>query len=475
MMETESGCSAANTDIPPLRSGRAYYYPEVKDEDWNDWRWQFRNRVTTLEELSKHLQVPAEEWEIRRGILRDFRMGITPYYLSLVDAGDPQDPLLKQVVPVKEEHEFRDLGEEDPLGEEQFSPVPGITHRYPDRVLMVISNSCAIYCRYCTRKRIMYEDAVPEVEIDRMVDYIARTPSVRDVVVSGGDPLNNSTSKLEKILAKLRAIPHLEMIRIGSRVPVALPQRITDELCEMLQKYHPLWINVHYNHPNELTPEAAKACDKLLRAGIPLNNQSVLLRGVNDDVTTMKALIHGLLRMRVRPYYLYQCDPVRGTEHFRTTVSKGIEIMEGLRGHTSGLGIPTYVIDAPGGGGKIPVTPQYLLSYDPSEGRAIVRNFQGKVYEYLEPRHLVAAANEAKSTQVGATRAAKKSRKASAPSRTTKPSTPRAPKPAALAGSNGTRKKSGPIVGKSGWVHRGVHHEHGGSAAEAPPASNPAP
>ena len=369
----------------PRSRGRRHYFPGISDADWNDWRWQFRNRVTTLEELSRHITVRRDEWDLHAQILSDFRMGITPYYLSLIDARDTNDPLLRQVVPLREEYEYRAIGDEDPLGEEKFSPVPGITHRYPDRCLMVISNSCAIYCRYCTRKRIMYEDATPDVEIDRMVDYIARTPSIRDVVVSGGDPLTYSTPKLESILSKLRAIPHLEIIRIGTRVPVALPMRIDDELCAMLQKYHPLWINVHYNHPNELTADAARACDKLSRAGIPLNNQSVLLKGVNDDVATVKRLVHGLMKMRVRPYYLYQCDPVRGTEHFRTTIQKGIEIIEGLRGHTSGLAIPTYVVDAPGGGGKIPVGPQYLLHYSPTEGRAILRNFQGKIYEYFEP------------------------------------------------------------------------------------------
>ncbi|HVS08305.1 MAG TPA: KamA family radical SAM protein [Planctomycetota bacterium] len=368
------------------RIGRAHYFPRVADADWEDWRWQFRNRVTTLEELSSLLHVPERELEARAAVLRDFRMGITPYYLSLIDADDPHDPILRQVVPLEEEFTYRAVGEEDPLGEEQFSPVPGITHRYPDRVLMVISNSCAIYCRYCTRKRTMYEGATPEVEIDRMVDYIARTPAVRDVVVSGGDPLNYATAKLEPILAKLRAIPHLEIIRIGTRVPVALPQRIDEELCAMLQRYHPLWINVHFNHPRELTPEAARACDRLSRAGIPLNNQAVLLKGVNDDLGTMKGLCQGLMRMRVRPYYLYQCDPVRGAEHFRTPISRGIEIIEGLRGHTSGLAVPTYVIDAPGGGGKVPVGPQYLLHYDAAKGRALVRNFQGRVYEYLEPK-----------------------------------------------------------------------------------------
>ena len=364
-------------------AGRRLYYPDVPDSQWFDWKWQFRNRITTLEELHEKIPFPEEEWAIRREVLRDFRMGITPYYLTLMEKDDPEDPLLRQVVPLVEEHEHRADGLEDPLGEESYSPVPGITHRYPDRCLMVVSNSCAIYCRYCTRKRIMYEDAVPDMELQAMVDYIAATPTIRDVVISGGDPLTYSTDKLERILSKLRAIPHLEIIRIGSRVPVSLPMRVTDELCEMLQKYHPLWINVHYNHLNEITTDAARACDKLSRAGIPLNNQSVLLRGVNDSVASMKALVHGLMRMRVRPYYLYICDPVRGANHFRTTVAKGIEIMEGLRGHTSGLAIPQFVVDAPNGGGKIPVNPQYLLAYD--NGRAILRNFQGKVYEYQDP------------------------------------------------------------------------------------------
>lgn len=397
-MIQSSGLAAA---VAPRRIGRSHYYPNVTDAEWNDWKWQFRNRVTDLDQLMKLLPIPENERELRREVLRDFRMGIPPYYMALIDADDPHDPILRQAVPIAEEYTYRDVGDEDPLGEESYSPVPGITHRYPDRVLMVISNSCAVYCRYCTRKRIMYEDAVPEMEIDRMVDYIAQTKTVRDVVVSGGDPLTNSTAKLESILAKLRAIPHLEIIRIGTRVPVSLPQRIDAELCEMLQKYHPLWINVHFNHPRECTPEAARACDLLSRAGIPLNNQAVLLKGVNDSVEIMKGLVHGLMKMRVRPYYVYHCDPVRGSEHMRTTIAKGLEIMEGLRGHTSGLAIPQYVIDAPGGGGKVPVNPNYLLHYDPKKQRAILRNFQGRIFEYYEQlpeeemlqRRLVASAN----------------------------------------------------------------------------------
>lgn len=426
--ESVSSPSAPARPPHPPPSGRARYFPAASDAQWNDWRWQFKHRITTLDELAQLIPIPAAENAVRREVLRDFRMGITPYYLSLVDADDPDDPILRQVAPIVEEYVYRAVGEEDPLGEEQHSPVPGITHRYPDRVLMVISNSCAIYCRYCTRKRIMYEDAVPDVEIDRMVAYIARTPSVRDVVVSGGDPLTCSTKKLESILAKLRAIPHLEIIRIGSRVPVSLPQRIDDELCEMLQRYHPLWINVHFNHARELTPDAARACDKLSRAGIPLNNQSVLLKGVNDSLEAIRALVHGLMRMRVRPYYLYQCDPVRGAEHFRTPIDKGLEIIEGLRGHTSGLAVPTYVIDAPGGGGKIPINPDYLLHHDAGRGKAILRNFQGRVFEYVEP-HGRAAGTPAPSSSGNGHHARG-------------------------GGGNGAHSDE-PAVGKSQWVHRG--------------------
>ena len=416
--------------------GRSRFFPQATDAEWNDWRWQFKHRITRLEELAALVPFPEKEWEMRREVLRDFRMGITPYYLSLVDPEDPADPILRQIAPIVEEYVYRDVGDEDPLAEEAYSPVPGITHRYPDRVLMVISNACAIYCRYCTRKRIMYEDAVPDVEIDRMIDYIARTPAVRDVVVSGGDPLTYGTKKLEGILGKLRAIPHLEIIRIGSRVPVSLPQRIDAELCAMLARHHPLWVNVHFNHPRELTADAAAACDRLLRAGIPLNNQAVLLKGVNDDVDTMRALCTGLLRMRVRPYYLYQCDPIRGGEHFRTPISKGIEILEGLRGHTSGLAVPTYVVDAPGGGGKIPVGPTYLLHHDPKRKRALLRNFQGRIFEYREPTG----------------RAGPMPSKARRGGGELKPALPRAQKIPATPEENGSPKRS---AGKSAWVHRG--------------------
>jgi lysine 2,3-aminomutase len=400
--------------------GRAMYYPAIADPQWYDWKWQFKNRITTIEELGRQIFIPQEELRIGREILRDFRMGITPYYLSLVDRDRPDDPVLRQVAPDRDEHTHRADGEEDPLDEEKFSPVPGITHRYPDRCLMVVGNVCAIYCRFCTRKRIMYEDALPEMELRAMLDYIARTPAIRDVVVSGGDPLAFTTAKLERILSGLRAIPHVEIIRIGSRVPVSIPMRVTDELCDMLSKHHPLWINVHFNHPNEITPDAARACDKLLRAGIPLNNQAVLLRGVNDSVPVMRNLVHGLLKMRVRPYYLYVCDPVRGATHFRTSVAKGVEIIEGLRGHTSGLAIPQFVVDAPGGGGKIPVNPEYLLSH--ADGTSVLRNFQGRIFQYRDPVDLSAAPRGCESD--------------SAP----------------VAPSVGEVDPS--VVGKSSWVHR---------------------
>lgn len=366
--------------------GRRHYFPDATDAEWYDWRWQFRNRLTRLDHLCRLLPAQVAGNGALREVLREFRMGITPYYLSLIDPDDPRDPIARQVLPLAEESSDLSLGTDDPLGEEMHSPVPGITHRYPDRCLMVVSNSCAIYCRYCTRKRIMAEDVVSDLALDRMLDYIARTPSIRDVIVSGGDPLGFATDKLDRILGGLRAIEHVEIIRIGSRVPVALPMRVDDELVTMLARHHPLWINVHFNHPNEITPDAARACDRLSRAGIPLNNQSALLRGVNDDEAVLRALCHGLMQMRVRPYYLFHCDPVRGADHFRTTIARGVELIESLRGHTSGLAVPQFVVDAPGGGGKIPVNPQYLLAYD--RGRALLRNFQGRLYEAQDPLDL---------------------------------------------------------------------------------------
>jgi lysine 2,3-aminomutase len=371
-------------ELAPV-SYRDYYYPGVRDDEWHDWRWQFRNRVTTLAQLDRFFPLTTDERTALKEILHEFRLGITPYYLSLIDPQDRADPMRIQAVPTIAEFLDRNSGQEDPLGENQFSPVPSIVHRYPDRCLLIATNACALYCRYCTRKRIMHEGEAPPPRsvLQTAVDYIARTPAIRDVIVSGGDPLTWSTDRIEELLRQLRAIPHLEIVRIGSRVPVTMPQRITPELCAMLDRYGPIWINVHFNHPREVTADAARACDRLLRCGIPLNNQSVLLKGVNDDADTIRSLVHALMRIKVRPYYLYHCDRVHGAEHFRTTVEKGLEIIESLRGHTSGLAVPTYVIDAPEGGGKVPIQPQYLVSY--RGGRAILRNFQHRVFDYLDP------------------------------------------------------------------------------------------
>jgi len=366
-------------------SYRGYYFPRVSDHEWNDWRWQFRNRVTTLAELDQFFPLAEDDRKALAHVLHEFRLGITPYYLSLINPHDPADAVRVQAVPSMAEFLDQECGEEDPLSEDQFSPVPCIVHRYPDRCLLIATNACALYCRYCTRKRIMHEGEAPPPRsvLKAAVDYVARTPAIRDVIVSGGDPLTWSTARIEDLLRQLRAIPHLEIIRLGSRVPVTLPQRITPELCAMLDRYGPIWINLHFNHPREITADAALACDRLLRCGIPLNNQAVLLRGVNDDAETIKSLVHALMRIKVRPYYLYHCDRVHGAEHFRTTVEKGLEIIEKLRGHTSGLAVPTYVIDAPEGGGKIPIQPEYLLSYQ--GGKVVMRNFQNRVFHYQDP------------------------------------------------------------------------------------------
>jgi lysine 2,3-aminomutase len=382
------------------RRGRERFYPDASEAEWFDWRWQFRHRITGVDELAAKLPFAQNERAARQAVMREFRMGITPYYLSLIDADDAHDPLARQVLPRPEEGSRLSSGSEDPLAEEAHSPVPGLTHRYPDRCLMVLSNSCAIYCRYCTRKRIMSEDVVSDVDFERMVDYVRGTPAIRDVILSGGDPLTFALEKLDRMLARLRSISHVEIIRIGSRVPVALPMRVDDRLARMLARHHPLWVNVHFNHPREITPDAARACACLSRAGIPLNNQAVLLRGVNDDEATQRALCHGLMLMRVRPYYLYHCDPVRGADHFRTTIARGIEIIESLRGNTSGLAVPQFVIDAPGGGGKIPVNPRYLLRY--AEGRAVLRNYRGDLYEARDPSDLPGGSMPATDAWAGA-------------------------------------------------------------------------
>lgn len=364
---------------------RKELFPNVPDEQWNDWKWQVKNRVETLEDLKKYIPLTKEEEEGVRKTLQTLRMAITPYYLSLIDPNNPDCPIRKQAIPTGKETHQSAADLLDPLHEDEDSPVPGLTHRYPDRVLLLITDMCSMYCRHCTRRRFagQKDGDTSSDNIQKAIDYIARTPQVRDVLLSGGDALMVSDEKLESIIQRLRAIPHVEIIRIGSRTPVVCPQRITDNLVNMLKKYHPIWLNTHFNHPHEITPESAAACAKLADAGIPLGNQSVLLRGVNDCVNTMKKLVHELVRIRVRPYYIYQCDLSMGLEHFRTPVSKGIEIIEGLRGHTSGYAVPTFVVDAPGGGGKTPVMPNYVISQAP--GKVVLRNFEGVITTYTEP------------------------------------------------------------------------------------------
>ena len=366
-------------------SRRKILFPEVTDDQWNDWKWQVKNRVETLDQLKKYISLTPEEEEGVKKSLATLRMAITPYYISLINPDNPDCPVRKQAIPTGSETHQAAADLLDPLHEDEDSPVPGLTHRYPDRVLLLITDMCSMYCRHCTRRRFagQKDDESPVDNIQKAIDYIARTPQVRDVLLSGGDALMVSDAKLESIIQRLRAIPHVEIIRIGSRTPVVCPQRITDKLVDMLKQYHPIWLNTHFNHPDEITPEAAEACAKLANAGIPLGNQSVLLRGVNDCVNIMKRLVHMLVKMRVRPYYIYQCDLSMGLEHFRTPVSKGIEIIEGLRGHTSGYAVPTFVVDAPGGGGKTPVMPTYVVSQSP--GKVVLRNFEGVITTYTEP------------------------------------------------------------------------------------------
>ena len=364
---------------------RKNFFPDVTDNQWDDWKWQIKNRITDLEKLKKHLQLTPEEEHGVQEALKTLRMAITPYYLSLINPNDPNCPVRKQAIPTKAETHQSAADLLDPLHEDEDAPVPGLTHRYPDRVLFLITDQCAMYCRHCTRRRFAGQNDCESTQerIQKGIDYIAATPQVRDVVLSGGDALMVSDDMLESIIVRLRAIPHVEVIRIGTRAPVVCPQRITDELVNMLKKYHPIWVNTHFNHSNEITDEAKIALAKLANTGIPLGNQSVLLRGVNDCIFTMKKLVHNLVKNRVRPYYIYQCDLSMGIEHFRTSVAKGIEIIEGLRGHTSGYAIPTFVVDAPAGGGKIPVMPNYLITH--GENRVILRNYEGVFTSYTEP------------------------------------------------------------------------------------------
>lgn len=382
---TTGGGSTRTASNPQTRAFRRRFFPDVTDRDWNDWRWQSRHRFRTLAQLDRVLILNEDE---RQALIQGGTMlpvGITPYYLSLLDREDASQPLRRTVLPATNEF-IRTPGEaDDPLGEDGHSPVPGLVHRYPDRVLLLALDFCSTYCRYCTRSRVVgHGEIMPnEKRLEAIFDYLRGAKQVRDVLISGGDPLALSEDRLDWILSRLRAIPHLEFVRIGTKMPAVLPQRVTPQLCRVLRKYHPLWMSVHFLHPDECTPEANRACSRLADAGIPLGSQTVLLKGVNDSVQTMKELVHKLLLMRVRPYYLYQCDPISGSSHFRTSVAKGLEIIEGLRGHTTGYAIPTYVIDAPGGGGKIPLQPGYLVGRDGDS--VVLRNFEGRTYRYPDP------------------------------------------------------------------------------------------
>ena len=360
-------------------------FKDVTDEQWNDWHWQVANRLDSVEKIKQVINLTPQEEEDIAKVLNGFRVGITPYYASLMDPDDPYCPVRMQAVPTIAETHRGEADMLDPLHEDEDSPAPGLTHRYPDRVLFLITDQCSMYCRHCTRRRLAGEtDGARSMDdINACIEYIRKTPVVRDVLLSGGDCLCVEDDVLEYIISELRKIPHVEIVRIGSRTPVVMPMRITDNLVNMLKKYHPIWLNTHFNHPKEMTPEAAAACQKLADAGIPLGNQSVLCRGINDDVHVMRNLMHVLVKNRVRPYYIYQCDLSLGIEHFRTPVSKGIEIIEGLRGHTSGYAVPTFVVDAPGGGGKTPVMPQYVISQTPD--KVILRNYEGVITTYTEP------------------------------------------------------------------------------------------
>ncbi len=371
---------------PRSRAFMRAHFPGATVADWNDWRWQNRNRIRTLEDLDRVLVLTADE---RAAIARhsgSLPVGITPYYASLLDPQDAMQPLRRTVVPVSAEY-LRSPGEaDDPLGEDHDSPVPGLVHRYPDRVLLLVTNFCSVYCRYCTRARMVGatgERALHKSDLHNALDYIAANPVIRDVLISGGDPLSLDEERLDFILGRLRAIPHVEFIRIGSKQPVVQPMRITPAFVRLMKKHKPVWMSLHFTHPDELTPEVARACEYLADAGVPLGSQTVLLKGVNDDVDTMKQLVHGLLKIRVRPYYLYQCDPISGSAHFRTPVARGLELLRGLRGHTTGYAVPTYVIDGPDGGGKIPLLPDYVEGRDGDD--LLLRNYAGRQFRYPDP------------------------------------------------------------------------------------------
>ncbi|MEA5051731.1 MAG: KamA family radical SAM protein [Oscillospiraceae bacterium] len=369
---------------------------EMNVPEWNDWHWQLRHRITDAESLGRWLPVGAQEKADITQVLQLFRMAVTPYYLSLIDPTDPHDPVRMQCIPSIQE--TLPCGNDliDPLNEDGDSPVPHVVHRYPDRVLFLVTMECSAYCRHCTRRRMVGEEdcAISNAELETALGYIRAHEEIRDVLISGGDPLTLSTARLEEIIRKLREIEHVDIIRIGTRVPVVLPMRIDDELLSMLKKYQPIWINTHFNHPREVTPEAAQACQRIADAGIPLGNQTVLLKGINDNAATMKELMLKLVHNRVRPYYLYQCDLSRGISHFRTTVETGVEIIHALQGYISGFAVPKFVIDAPGGGGKVPVCYDYVVSRNEKE--YVLENYAGGIYRYPQPAPAVPAAEKEK-------------------------------------------------------------------------------
>ena len=376
-------------ESPRSRAFRKHFFPRTTLHEWQDWRWQLRNRITDADNLAQIIRFSEmERHAAEYGVA--LPLAITPYYASLLDSDDDAQPLRRTVVPVLDECAPSSGEKEDPLEEERDSPVPGIVHRYPDRVLFLVTGMCATYCRYCTRSRLVGHNDIYHFDVkkwERGIAYIAANPVIRDVLLSGGDPLTLTDEKLDWLLSRLRIIPHVEILRIGTKVPAVMPQRITPALIRLLKRFHPLWLSIHVTHPDELTPEMIQACNRLADAGIPLGSQTVLLAGVNDDVETMKSLMQGLLCLRVKPYYLYQCDPIPGSSHFRTPVAKGLEIIRGLRGHTTGYAVPTYVIDAPGGGGKIPLLPEYLIGREGDE--LILRNYTGEFYRYpdsIQPR-----------------------------------------------------------------------------------------
>ena len=367
---------------PKVREFRKKHFPNIATKLWNDWRWQVSHRIRSIAQLDAMISLSDNEREALQHVGAGLPLGITPYYMSLVSATDPAQPLRRTVIPTTNELVLSPGEAADPLGEEAQSPIPGMVHRYPDRVLLLLSDFCSTYCRYCTRSRVVGHGAIypSRSRLEKVFAYLAATPTVRDVIISGGDPLLLGEDRLAWVLSRLRQIPHLEIVRIGTKVPAVLPQRITPQLVRMLRRYHPLYMSLHFTHPDECTSEAYRACAMLADAGIPLGSQSVLLKGINDNLDTMRTLMHHLMKMRVRPYYLYQCDPISGSAHFRTSVQTGLDIIRGLRGHTSGYAVPTYVVDAPGGGGKIPMMPDYVAG---REGDALVlRNYENRLFTY---------------------------------------------------------------------------------------------